>query len=379
MMSQERRPKVFICEPLAHHEYCHANADTQNLARGMVANADVTLVSCAPFSDPLSGMECVKSSVADLNAKGEKHAPSRIRQVLDAIATAIQASKQAIKDKPDLMIWPNGDAFSVLFASSLCGGVASKLILHNAVLSPGVGTGWKFRLYWFFEKFFLRRIAKKGWLYTPSEEVREEFAINHDIMIPADHVIPIGFRIRQLDEKRPFQSRILIFGAINNRKNYRCAIEAFLAQTTFSELVLAGVLQDKNIAKLLQERNTEGRIRLIDRYIPEKELADLFESADFSLLPHGRGSSLASGTLSRALEFGVPIIGPDEGYISEWLSKYEIGYSFSADDPKSLVKTLTKCGKDYETFYKLFLKGYSKLSDDRSWKAVAKQFIKEFL
>ena len=375
MISQERRPKVFICEPLAQHEYCHANADTQNLARGMASHADVTLVSCAPFSDPLSDMERVKSSVADLNAKGEKHAPSRIRLVLDAIATAIHASKQAIKDRPDLMIWPNGDAFSVQLASSLCGGVASKLILHNAVLSPGVGTGWKFRLYWFFEKFFLRRLAKKGWLYTPSEEVRQEYERNHDIMIPADHVIPIGFRIRQLAEKRPFQSRILIFGAINNRKNYRCAIEAFLAQTTFKELVLAGVLQDENIARLLEELDVAGRVRLINRYIPEEELADLFESADFSLLPHGRGSSLASGTLSRALEFGVPIIGPDEGYISEWLMRYRIGIAFQTDSPQALVSSLEKAGAQFVSFYRDFKSDYERLGDEKSWESVAAKFL----
>jgi glycosyltransferase involved in cell wall biosynthesis len=375
MMSQERRPKVFICEPLAQHEYCHANADTQNLARGMASHADVTLVSCAPFSDPLSGMEFVKSSVANLNAKGEKHAPSRIRQVLDAIVTAIQASRQAIKDRPDLIIWPNGDAFSVLLASSLCGGVTSKLLLHNAVLSPGVWTGWKFRLYWFFEKFFLRRLAKKGWLYTPSEEVRQEYERNHDIVIPADHVIPIGFRIRQLADKRPFQSRILIFGAINNRKNYRCAIEAFLMQTTFKELVLAGVLQDESIAQLLDELDVAGRVRLIDRYIPEEELADLFESADFSLLPHGRGSSLASGTLSRALEFGVPIIGLNEGYISEWLTRYRIGITFQADNPHSLVSSLERAGADFFTFYQEFKNDYELLCRERSWESIAVKFL----
>ena len=194
-------------------------------------------------------------------------------------------------------------------------------------------------------------------------------------MIPADHVIPIGFRIRQLAEKRPFQSRILIFGAINNRKNYRCAIEAFLAQTTFKELVLAGVLQDENIARLLEELDVAGRVRLINRYIPEEELADLFESADFSLLPHGRGSSLASGTLSRALEFGVPIIGPDEGYISEWLMRYRIGIAFQTDSPQALVSSLEKAGAQFVSFYRDFKSDYERLGDEKSWESVAAKFL----
>ena len=379
MKSQEKRPKVFICEPLAQHEYCHANADTQNLARGMAKYADVTLVSCAPFSDPLSGMESVKSSVADPNGKGEKNAPSRFRQIRDSIATAIQAAKEAKKEKPALIIWPNGDAISVLLSSHLCGGVKCKLLLHNSLLYPEGRVGWRFRAYWMLESFFLGMLAKKGWLYTPSEEVKKEFEINHHIIIPADHVIPIGFRVRKLAEKKNFQSRILIFGAINDRKNYRCAIEAFLAQSTFKELVLAGVLQDLAVSQILKDHADEGRIILLNRYIPEEELTSLFESADFSLLPHGMGNSLASGTLSRALEFGVPIIGPDEGYISEWLSKYQIGYSFKADDPKSLIKTLARCGEDYEIFYKLFLQAYSKLTEERSWESVAKRFIKELL
>jgi len=345
--SQVRPLKIFVCEPIAHYRYGHANADTQNLARGLSFHGEVTLVSYAPFSDPLRNMEGVTYQVAAPRTAQRGHAPSRPIVFLDAIRTALFASRLARREKPDLMIWPNGDAFSVLLASWLSGGIICKLVMHNSVVGPGAKTGWRFRLYWLWEKYFLQKLALRGGLLTPSAQIREDFQKNHGITLDESHVIPIGFNVRDILPSRPFQSRILVLGVITSRKNYPCAIEGFLAQEGFQELLIAGVLQDERIAGLIREKDTEGRIRLIGRYIQEEELEGLFESADVALLPHGLGSTLASGTLSRALEFGVPIIGPKEGYIADWVTRYEIGSLFRPDDAASLASVLQESGSNY--------------------------------
>jgi len=375
MISQERRPKVFICEPLAQHEYCHANADTQNFAIGMSSHADVTLISYGPFSDPLHDIEFIKSYVAAPDAKGEKYAPSRQKQFLDGIRTAIFSAKLAWKLKPDIIIWLNGNSCSVLLASFLSGGIQSQFLLHNSLSFSGSKLGWKFRLYWILDKFFLTLVAKKGWLYTTTEEIRLKLEKNHGIHILINNVIPIGVRVRRLLNKRPFQSRALIFGAITARKNYKCAIEGFIAQKSFNELVLAGVLQDESVSKLISDRNIGARIKIISGYIPERELEELFGSADLAILPHGFENSMASGTLSRALEFGLPIIGPNDGYIMDWFKRYQIGYPYRADDPKSLAESLEKAGSNYRLFYNRFSEGYSILTKERSWNSIAKNFL----
>jgi glycosyltransferase involved in cell wall biosynthesis len=273
------------------------------------------------------------------------------------------------------MIWPNGDAFSVLLASFLSGGIPCKLVMHNSVVGPGAKTGWRFRLYWLWERYFLRKLALRGGLLTPSAQIREEFQKNHGITLDESHVIPIGFNDRDIPNARPFQSRVLVLGVITSRKNYPCAIEGFLAQKGLQELLIAGVLQDERIAGLIREKDAEGRIRLIDRYIQEEELEGLFESADVVLLPHGLGSTLASGTLSRALEFGVPIIGPKEGYIADWVTRYEIGSLFRPDDATSLATVLQEVGSNYPALYERFKSGYEHLSEERSWKTIAEKYL----
>ena len=367
--------KIFVCEPMAHYEYSHANADTQNLARGLSFHGNVTLISYAPFSDPLRNMGGVTYQVAAPREARRGHAPSRPILFLDALRTALFAARFARREKPDLMIWPNGDAFSVLLASWLSGGIICKLVMHNSVVGPGAKTGWRFRLYWLWEKYFLRKLALRGGLLTPSAQIREDFQKNHGITLEESQVIPIGVNIRTLPPSRPFQSRVLVLGVINSRKNYPCAIEGFLAQKGFQSLILAGVLHDERIAGLIREKDTEGRIHLIDRYIQEEELEGLFESVDVALLPHGLGSTLASGTLSRALEFGVPIIGPKEGYIADWVTRYEIGSLFRPDDAASLASVLQESGSNYPALYERFESGYERLSQERSWRMIAQKYL----
>jgi glycosyltransferase involved in cell wall biosynthesis len=367
--------RIFICEPFASYQVCHANSVTQSLAIALAKKAEVLALSVKKFYEFLPDTSDVK--FFSLFSKSSKfpQAPGRGIQLLMGLTLVFYARWIGLRQTPAAIVWPNGSGVCVWLTRVLFPKIPVLLILHSSIVSPETKTGLIFRCFWFFEKRALLSLSRRGMIATVSEQNRKELEQYHCIHMPSENVLCIGFQKRCLSLTRPFQSRVVIFGSITSRKNYPCAIRGFLQQTTFHELVVAGAVQDASIPLLIQKLDVDKRIQLMPRYISEMELDQLYKSADVSLQPHGYTFTLPSGTLSRALEFGLPIVGPDKGPIADWINNYSIGITFASDDPESLARSLSQLGERYTDYYQYFCQGYEKLSEDWSWDSVANKLI----
>lgn len=93
------------------------------------------------------------------------------------------------------------------------------------------------------------------------------------------------------------------------------------------------------------------RITIIDRYITDTEVDDLFRVADVVVLPYHRSSQ--SGPLHVAMGYGLPIVVTDVGGLTEAVSDYPGAVLCRPEDPADLACAMQRAiplvGTSYET------------------------------
>jgi glycosyltransferase involved in cell wall biosynthesis len=144
--------------------------------------------------------------------------------------------------------------------------------------------------------------------------VEEEFGVREGLV----EVIPHGaldYLTRQPDE-RPLAPElaavegpvVLAFGIIRPYKGIDVLLRAF-REIEGAELWIAGKpMMPKGGMESLRElaRQARGRVRIIDRFIPDAELPALVRRADFLVLPYRTVEQ--SGVLYTGLAFGKPMV-----------------------------------------------------------------------
>ncbi len=135
---------------------------------------------------------------------------------------------------------------------------------------------------------------------------------------------------RQLDV--PLEKRVLLFfGVGQRRKGLHLAVEAMrtIAPGESPFLLCAGRQNARgHIARGLDQLVSEGRARVLDRYVSTREEELCFSAADAVLLPyvHHFGTS---GVLSRAMAAGKMVIVSDEQLLGRITHEHNLGLWFS--------------------------------------------------
>ena len=138
------------------------------------------------------------------------------------------------------------------------------------------------------------------------------------------------------EPRRP--GRLLNFGAIRRNKGLHVLLEAMADLPEF-QLTIAGKPEDPEYGRELREaaeRLPAGRVALIDRFIADDELRDLFGASDAFVLPY---ASLAaqSGVIYDALAFGLPVVATDVGALGETVREWGVGPVVPPNDPSRLA------------------------------------------
>jgi glycosyltransferase involved in cell wall biosynthesis len=138
---------------------------------------------------------------------------------------------------------------------------------------------------------------------------------------------------------------VLIFGSLDERKGIDCLLTGLLKLDPNIPLTLLLVgKQSKSIQALLATPRfrslwSAGRIKSIERYVDETELADALAGADAAWLGY-HGHQHMSGVFQLAAAHGLPIIATREGAIGFMANRVSLCTAIDPQDPAQVATAL---------------------------------------
>jgi glycosyltransferase involved in cell wall biosynthesis len=178
-------------------------------------------------------------------------------------------------------------------------------------------------------------------------------------------VVPHGLSPRAAPEAIPEEPLILFFGRLEPYKGLRILMEAMRLlwrQRPEARLMVAGRGQAAD------EIDEDPRIRVLDRYIPETEVDQLFSDARLLVAPYTEASQ--SGVVSMACARGIPSVVSRVGALTELV--VEPAQVAEPGDPQSLAFALHRY-LDHEPALRSRVLAMAK--DKLSWRQAAVQTL----
>lgn len=140
----------------------------------------------------------------------------------------------------------------------------------------------------------------------------------------------------------PLQSNvILFFGFIRRYKGVDILLDAIGKINMPVETLIVGEIwgnDNENLLARMQKLSLEGKVQLIDHYVPNEEVAKYFSAADVIVLPYRHASQ--SGVIQIAYSFNVPVIASRVDGLVDAVQHGKTGFLVPPDDPDSLAETL---------------------------------------
>lgn len=146
---------------------------------------------------------------------------------------------------------------------------------------------------------------------------------------------------RRLDVK----GRVLLFfGLVRAYKGLKTLLAAYarVAEKLDATLLVVGEFYEdrRPYDALIASLGIESRTRVIDRYIPDDEVAIYFCAADLVVLPYN--SATQSGITQTAFAFGRPVVVTAVGGLPDVVDDDVTGYVVPARDPESLASAIER-------------------------------------
>jgi glycosyltransferase involved in cell wall biosynthesis len=142
------------------------------------------------------------------------------------------------------------------------------------------------------------------------------------------------------------------------------------AQLTIAGAFESSALRDEILARL---RDKTLPVRLIDRFVPEDEVAKLFAEASLAVLPYTNFHA-QSGVLHLALSHGVPVVVTDVGALGEFVRQEQVGTvcpeRHATAFAQAIIRTLEP------STYEASRQNCVRLSASLSWKDAAERTLR---
>jgi D-inositol-3-phosphate glycosyltransferase len=143
-------------------------------------------------------------------------------------------------------------------------------------------------------------------------------------------------RWRHRIDAPPDAKIVLFFGNVRPYKGVRDLVEAFprVTASTNAVLVVAGTFFEsiEDYRARIEELGLGDSVRLFDEYVPNEEVASLFERADLVVLPYRSASQ--SGVVPLAATFSKPVVATKVGALPDALAG--AGMVVPPEDPDAL-------------------------------------------
>ena len=137
---------------------------------------------------------------------------------------------------------------------------------------------------------------------------------------------------------------ILFFGYVRPYKGLEDLLRALtLARgNAWDRLVIVGEFYDppERYRALLDDPSIRDRVRVVNRYVPNEEVARYFAAADVAALPYREATG--SGIAQIAFGAGLPVIATRTGGLEEVVEEGVSGLLVPPRDPKSLARAIER-------------------------------------
>jgi glycosyltransferase involved in cell wall biosynthesis len=260
-----------------------------------------------------------------------------------------KVSKRIIQEKADLIIF---DWWHPFFG--FCHGAISSLIkkeYSNKILfiTENVVSHEANKVDKFLTKIGLRNASMFLALSKNVEEELERFAKGSKIY-RSELPIYDCYKNDDIPEISKFKSQlginkddqvILFFGYVRKYKGLDILLKAFpkiLEKFPNTFLLIVGEFYDNpaNYFKLIEELNITERVKLINQFVPNEDVAKYYLSSDVVVLPYR--SATQSGILNVAYGFNKPVIVTNVGGLAEFVIEGKTGFVIKPDSEDEIVK-----------------------------------------
>lgn len=184
------------------------------------------------------------------------------------------------------------------------------------------------------------------------------------------------FKRNQDREVYEQKNTILFFGRILEYKGIRFLIQAepsISSKVPDLKIVIAGDGDFKPYEKMIVNKN---KFEIINEYIPDKLVPELFQSASVVVLPYIEASQ--SGVVPIAYAFEKPIVVTDVGSLSECVIDGETGFVIPPNNPELLANAILKILTDNELKNNMGKAGYTFMKNNMSWEMIACRTLDEY-
>jgi glycosyltransferase involved in cell wall biosynthesis len=269
------------------------------------------------------------------------------------VPSLIGAQRFIAEAQPDVIIlpwWTSSTAHTELLLQAInrVRPRARLLIEVHETLDPMEHGMLPIRAYSNLAKKLIFRLADG---FIAHSEVERQTLIRHEGLRPSDiFVVPHGtydnFMAGAPPEPivRNDEVTYLFFGLVRPYKGVSELVRAFdgLPDNVAgrSRLVIAGETWEGYVEPRARAANSRhsDRISFIDRYLPEEEVASLFERAQVAVFPYLRAAQ--SGAVRVAMAHGLPVVASDVGGLGEACREYDGAILVPPNDVGALTAAL---------------------------------------
>ncbi len=200
------------------------------------------------------------------------------------------------------------------------------------------------------------------------------FVTPHGLFQPASAKTLVSLR------ERLSWRKMLLFGTVRRDKGPHVALEALKRLEGF-HLTIAGAIDEPSywhdsILPLLAELRRMGRsVEVIERFVADEEMADLFARHSFALLPYTRDFHAQSGVLHVAIGLDTPVVSTAVGGLVETISQWAIGELAPPETPEALAAAVRRLlDRDPQALEKNLQAAREGLSWDRTARATVEAY-----
>jgi glycosyltransferase involved in cell wall biosynthesis len=239
------------------------------------------------------------------------------------------------------------------------------------------------------EKFLFLKAGKRNQIGFICESPHVADAYKDTLFNGKFNYIPVGiagtFEILPRSAARthlklPDNGPILLsFGANHRQKNYAAIFRAASQLPKDFTILHAGKIDhnvpDNDPEKLARDYGWADHTLIVDGFIPQEDTKYYFSAANAIILSYSKEFLHASGVLSFAAGYNLPVIASDIGQLGEFVKTKGLGLTFTPEDPVSLQQVISEFLKLPEGDYNRMRDNLKAFAASCSWENVAQKHL----